>query len=323
MSSTKPTPTGRAADPDEVDAATPLPATVETVDTVDDDLDLGEDEDLDTTVSNGPGVLARIGVEVVGTFALVLVTLGVVLYAPLTQLGTVGMALGAGLVLAGTTAALGHVSGGHFNPAVTLGSVLAGRTAAGDLLLYWLAQVIGGAAAAALLFVTVPDALPSLVGAQGVPEFVALTANGWGEGAPLWLQSGGQATFGLPAALAIETLCTAVLVAVVLGSAHRRASRATAPIAIGLTYAALLMVAAPITGGSLNPARSTAAALFVGGLALKQVWLFWLAPLLGAAVVGVIHLAFVPSVPDGARLAEEEALLAAEADAEETGPVAR
>src|SRR5665811_926500 len=126
----------------------------------------------------GPSLAARLGAEAFGTFGLVLVILGAGLYLPLSNAGTLGVALAAGLVLAGLIAALGHVSGGHFNPAVSLGAAFSGRLSVVDLLLYWLSQVFGGVLAAAILFVTIPSALPALLGAADSKAFFALTANG-------------------------------------------------------------------------------------------------------------------------------------------------
>lgn len=241
-----------------------------------------------------PSLAARLGAEAFGTFGLVLVILGAGLYLPLSNAGTLGVALFAGLVLAGLIAALGHVSGGHFNPAVSLGAAFSGRLSIVDLLLYWLAQVFGGVLAAAILFVTIPAALPTLLGAADSKAFFALTANGWGTHSPLSALSSGQVTFDLKSALIIEVVATAVFVAVTIGVTSRRVAAAVGPFAVGVTLGAMLLVTGPVTGGGVNPARSTAAALFSGGAAIGQLWLFWLAPLLGAAIVGLFALAFAP-----------------------------
>lgn len=267
--------------------------------TVDDDLDDELDEDLDDDIElgafvadEGPTLVARLGSELLGTFAFVLVLVGVAMYTPLSSVGTLGVALAAGLALAGLTAALGHVSGAHLNPAVTLGAAVAGRTRWADLPLYWLAQVLGGLTAVAVLFVTIPERLPTLMSMGGAQDLVRTAANGFDEGSPLWTLTQGEATFNLTSALILEAVATAILVAVVLGSAHRRASRSAAPLAVGLTYAAMLLLVAPATGGALNPARATAAAVFAGGDSIGQLWLFWVAPLLGAALVGFLTYAF-------------------------------
>jgi aquaporin Z len=249
-----------------------------------------------------PSIWAKLGAEALGTFALVLAILGTGLYAGLSSVGVLGGALAAGLVLAGGIAAFGSVSGGHFNPAVSLGVAIAGRLPWLDMLWYWLAQLFGGALAAAVLFVTIPGGLAEAV----KPEFTnqdmfATTANGFGKQSPLYqttepytTQAGlDDITFNWRLALILELVATAIFVAVILG-VIRQLSVATAPFAIGMTLAAMLLVTGVVTGGGLNPARSTAAALFSGSVALKQLWLFWLAPLLGAAIAGLFALAFSP-----------------------------
>ena len=204
----------------------------------------------------------------------------------------IGVPIAAGIVLAGLIAALGHISGGHFNPAVSFGAALAGRLAWLDLFLYWVAQVVGAIAAAAIVFVTLPS------GVTDKRAFFATTANGWAEFSPLSTSTQGAATFDLRSALILEAVATAVFVAVILGVTSRRAAVAVGPFAIGLTLAAMLVVTGLATGGGLNPARSTAAAIFSGGDSLGQLWLFWLAPLLGAAIVGLFTLAFTPATAD-------------------------
>src|SRR5665647_3675793 len=194
-----------------------------------------------------PSLAARLGAEAFGTFGLVLVILGAGLYLPLSNAGTLGVALFAGLVLAGLIAALGHVSGGHFNPAVSLGAAFSGRLSVVDLLLYWLAQVFGGVLAAAILFVTIPAALPALLGAADSRAFFALTANGWGTHSPLSALSSGQVTFDLKSALIIEVVATAVFVAVTIGVTSRRVAAGVGPFAVGVTLAAMLLVTGPVT----------------------------------------------------------------------------
>jgi aquaporin Z len=245
-----------------------------------------------------PSLLTRLGAEAFGTFGLVFVILGTALYLPVTAAGTFGGAIAAGIVLAGLIAALGHVSGGHFNPAVSLGAALSGRLGWLDMALYWVAQVVGGIVAAAAIYVTVPTGLGALLGNADNRAYFATTANGWDEFSPLSLLSSGQAAFDLKAALILEAVATAVFVAVTIGVAHRRAPVAVGPFAVGLTLAAVLLVTGPATGGGVNPARSTAAAIFAGGDSLGQLWLFWLAPLLGAAIVGLFALAFTPATAD-------------------------
>lgn len=236
------------------------------------------------------GLLARVGAELVGTFAVVLATVTALLYVPLSGIGTLGVALAAGLTLAGMHAALAHVSGAHLNPAVSVASALTGRTAPLDATLYVVAQVLGGVVAALVALVTVPSGLPALLQAADAQAFLATTANGYGDGSPLSVLSSGQVTFGLVPALLVEVLGTAVVTAVVLGTRPRGRSG----LAVGLTYAAMLLVTIPVTNGGLNPARATAVALTTlgnGTTALGQLWLFWIAPLIGAAAAGLAKVA--------------------------------
>lgn len=253
-------------------------------------------------VTEAPQVslLARVGAELLGTFALVLTILGTALYGSLTGIGTLGVAVATALVLAGLIAAFGHVSGGHFNPAVSLGAALAGRVSFLDMLLYWLAQVAGALIAGLVLVVAIPkDLAGALLGdtEAGTAELFATVANGWGDQSPLGTASSGQYVFDLRTALIMEVVATAVFVAVILGVTGRKAAASTAPFAIGGTLGAMILVTALVTNGGLNPARSTAAAIFAGGDALGQLWLFWVAPLIGAAIVGLIVLAFAPAPP--------------------------
>ncbi len=282
------------------------------VDDDDDDLDEDEDEEddededeeddldddeaflgrLDDDERGGAGLAARLGVEALGTFVLVLVVVGVALYGTIAQLGPLGAPLAGGLALVGITAAFGHLSGGHFNPAVTFGTALAGLTRWVDVPLYWLAQLVGGLLATSTLFLTIPTALPEALQLPDVPSFFASTANSWGESSPLWEASGGLVAFDQRAAFVFELVAAAILTAVVLGTARRRWSFAPAPAAVGLTYAALLLLTSPVTGGAVNPVRATAAAVLSGPEALGQLWLFWVAPLLGAALAGLAYYGF-------------------------------
>ncbi|UNX55313.1 aquaporin [Georgenia sp. TF02-10] len=235
-----------------------------------------------------PSLAVRVGAEALGTFVLVFATLGVLLYSSVSGVGTLGMALAAGLALAGATAALGHVSDGHFNPAVTLAAAVGGRTRGADVLPYWLAQILGGVAAAGAVFLTIPASLPAALQIGDSRTFFSTVANSWGEQSQLWAASGQTTAFDARGAFVVEAIATALLAAVVLGAVYRRGSRVSAPLAVGAAYAALLLVTAPMTGGSLNPARATAAALFADG-ALSQLWLFWVAALVGALVAGLVY----------------------------------
>ncbi len=164
------------------------------------------------------------------------------------------------------------ISGGHFNPAVSLGLAVAGRVPAASLVSYVIAQVAGAIIAAAVLYVI----------ATGKADFQlgSFAANGYGEHSP-----GG---YSLTAALVTEVVMTFFFLIIILGSTHRRVPAGFAPIAIGLALTLIHLVSIPVTNTSVNPARSTGQALFVGGWALSQLWLFWIAPLFGAAIAGIV-----------------------------------
>jgi aquaporin Z len=263
-----------------------------------------------TVLVTGPSLVARLGAEAFGSFAFVVAGLGIALYNGLSQAGGLAVALGFGIALLGALVAVGHVSGGHFNPAVTLGAAIGGRTPWKDVLPYWIAQLVGAILAAAVLFLTVPKTLPSLISQGGdasAKSFFSSVANGFGEHSPLATLSQGQVEFSTAIALLVEVVLTAVLVGVVLGSTDRRAKNIQAPFAIGLTFAVLLLVATPITNGSLNPARSTAAAVFAESWALGQLWLFWVAPLVGAALAGLVYRAFAAEPAEDNLLEEDDA----------------
>lgn len=252
--------------------------------------------DLPSVTAGRYGLAQRLAAETFGTFALVLVVIGTLLYGTTlygtpSELGALGTGLAAGLALIGLYSAFVHVSGAHLNPAISVGSAIAGRITALDAVFYVVAQVIGSALAVAVLYTTIPEKLVSLTGSADATAFLAKTANGWGEASALSVLSSGQAEFGLIAALLVETIGTAVLVGVVLAS--RPSARSAT--AVGATYAALILLAGPITGGGFNPARSTAVDLFIigaDGPAVGQLWLFWVAPLVGGAIAGLAKLAF-------------------------------
>ncbi|GMA32195.1 aquaporin [Litorihabitans aurantiacus] len=260
----------------------------------------------ETDVAPEYGLLARLGAEVFGTFTLVLIGVGLALFAQVNGVAGNGLIvpLGFGIAVLGAASAVGHVSGGHFNPAVSLAGAIAGRISWADLVPYWVAQVLGGTAAAALLFTLVPPDLPQALAPQDptgaaaeatTTTFFAGTANGFGEFSPLGRLTNGQFEFSLVQALLVEVVATAIFVGVILGVTDKRSRIAYAPAAIGLTLAVLIALAAPITNGSLNPARATAAALFSGGDLIGQLWVFWLAPLLGAAIAGLVYLLVTPA----------------------------
>ena len=218
---------------------------------------------------------ARLGAECIGTFWLVFAGCGSAVLAaayPELGIGFVGVALAFGLSVLTMAYAVGHISGGHFNPAVTFGLYAAGRVPVGDVLPYWAAQLAGATTAAAVLFVV----------ASGQPAFTVadgFAANGFGAHSP-----GG---YSLQAALLVEIVLTAVFLVVILGATSAGAPKGFAPLAIGLALTLIHLVAIPVTNTSVNPARSTSQALFVGGWAMAQLWVFWLAPLVGALIAGL------------------------------------
>lgn len=223
------------------------------------------------------GTAARTAAEAVGSFVVVLTGLGVTMLN--TQSG-VPPTLAFGIALLAAMIAFGYISGGHFNPAVTLGSAIAGRTGWGSVLPYILAQLVGGLAAAGLLWLLL-SANSQLTDVNGL---FAAASNGFEEHS--------AAQFPLSSSFLAEAVCTAILVAVFLGATARHAGRSTAPFAVGLTYAALLTLLLPVTNGGLNPARSTASALFTGDWAPAQLWLFFAAPLVGAVIAGLVFRSF-------------------------------
>ncbi|GED09008.1 MIP/aquaporin family protein [Cellulosimicrobium cellulans] len=270
-----------------------------------------------------PSLLARLGAEVFGTFFLVLAIVGVALYTFVSQQNALAVGLAGGIAVIAGAAAVGNVSGGHFNPAVTLGAAIGGRTAWRDVLPYWVAQLVGAILAGLVLLATVPASLPELLGQDGRGGVFVATANGYGSFSSLATASQGGTEFGLVQALLIETIVTAVFVGVILGVTDKRASVQYAPVVIGLTLTALIIVAAPITNASLNPARSMASAVFAGdGDLWKQQWVFWVAPLLGAAIAGLFYRAFAFAPKQDDLLGEDRVVSLTDADDEATAAYA-
>jgi aquaporin Z len=220
----------------------------------------------------------KFAAETIGTFWLVFGGCGsAVLSAGYPELGIgfLGVALAFGLTVLTMAYSIGHISGCHLNPAVTLGLWAGGRFPARDILPYWLAQLIGGIAAAAVLVVVASGKATFDLQASGLAQ------NGYGVASP-----GG---YSMMAALVIELLLTAAFLLVIIGSTDTRAPQGFAPIAIGLALTLIHLISIPVTNTSVNPARSTGPALMVGGLALQQLWLFWLAPLAGGVVGGFTY----------------------------------
>src|SRR6187431_2230634 len=213
--------------------------------------------------------------EFVGTFWLVLGGCGSAVLAaafPEVGIGLLGVSFAFGLTVLTMAYAIGHISGCHLNPAVSIGLWAGGRFSAGELFPYIAAQVAGGIAAAAVLAL--------IAGGREGFDLVAsgFAANGFGEHSP-----GG---YSLAAAFVCEVVMTMMFLVVIMGATDPRAPQGLAPIAIGLCLTLIHLVSIPVTNTSVNPARSTGPALFVGGWALSQLWLFWLAPLLGAVLAG-------------------------------------
>ena len=229
-------------------------------------------------------MLKRLGAEFLGTFWLVLGGCGSAVLAanfggegnPL-GIGLVGVALAFGLTVLTGVYALGRVSGGHFNPAVSFGLWAGGRFAAKDLLPYIVAQVVG-AVLAGFILLQIASGQPGFAIDPASPG--AFASNGYGA-----LSPGG---YSVAAAFLCEVVMTAMFVVVILGATHGRAPAGFAGIAIGLALTLIHLISIPVTNTSVNPARSTGVALFAGSGAIGQLWLFWLAPILGGLLGGVI-----------------------------------
>ncbi len=219
--------------------------------------------------------------EFIGTFWLVLGGCGAAVLAagvPDVGIGFLGVSFAFGLTVLTGAYALGHISGGHFNPAVSLGLFVAGKFDAKDLLPYWVAQTVGAIAAAAVLYIIASGAADS----TGVGGFAS---NGYGAASP-----GGYSLF---AGLITEVVLTAMFLIIILGATSGHAPAGFAPIAIGLGLVLIHLISIPVTNTSVNPARSTGVALFADGPALAQLWLFWIAPLVGGALGGLLWKALL------------------------------
>src|SRR5262252_8221832 len=215
--------------------------------------------------------------EFIGTFWLVFGGCGSAVLAaafPTLGIGFAGVALAFGLTVLTMAFAIGHISGAHLNPAITLGLVAGKRFPASDLLAYVIAQVLGAIAAAGTLYII----------ASGSPAFDVhggFASNGYGAHSP-----GG---YSLLAGFVAEVILTAFFLIVIMGATDERAPKGFAPIAIGLCLTLIHLVSIPVTNTSVNPARSTGPAVFAGGWAIEQLWLFWLAPLIGAVFAGIVY----------------------------------
>src|SRR5262245_52187284 len=217
--------------------------------------------------------------EFVGTFWLVLGGCGSAVLAgkfPDFGIGILGISLAFGLTVLTMAYAIGHISGAHLNPAVSIGLWAGGRFPASQLLPYIVAQVLGGIVAGAVLYVIAS-------GAPGFDVSKGFASNGYGEHSP-----GG---YSLLAALVTEVVMTMFFLIIILGVTDKRAWPGFAPLAIGLALTLIHLISIPVTNTSVNPARSTGVGVFVGGWAVAQLWLFWLAPIVGGALGGVLYRA--------------------------------
>src|SRR5689334_11975625 len=219
----------------------------------------------------------KLAAEAIGTFWLTFGGCGSAVIAaafPNVGIGLLGVSLAFGLTVLTMAYAIGHISGCHLNPAVTVGLAAGRRFPAQDIVPYVVAQVVGAIVAAALLYGI----------ASGAPDFTlakGFAANGYGEHSP--------GNYGLVSGFVAEVVLTMMFLFIIMGSTHGKAPVGFAPIAIGLGLTLIHLVGIPITNTSVNPARSTGPALFVGGWAMAQLWLFWVAPLLGGVLGGLMY----------------------------------
>ncbi|WP_445748986.1 aquaporin Z [Polaribacter sp.] len=218
--------------------------------------------------------------ELFGTFWLVFGGCGSAIFAagyPEIGIGFVGVSLAFGLTVLTMAFAVGHISGGHFNPAVSFGLWAGGKFSSKELVPYILSQLVGAILAAALLYLIIS-------GKSGFETIGGFAANGYGELSP--------DKYSMQSAFIAEFLLTMFFLLIILGSTNDRAPKGFAPIAIGLGLTLIHLISIPITNTSVNPARSMSQAIFAGGEYLTQSWLFWVAPIAGAIIAGLIHKAF-------------------------------
>ncbi|NYT86469.1 aquaporin Z [Pollutimonas harenae] len=223
----------------------------------------------------------RCSAEFFGTFWLVFGGCGSAIFAaafPELGIGFMGVALAFGLTLLTMCYAIGHISGCHINPAVTFGLVAGGRFPGRELVPYVIAQVLGGIAAGAVLYLIAS-------GKMGFDASSGFASNGYGEHSP--------DHYSLMAALIAEVVLTAFFLLIIMGATHKRGHAGLAGVAIGLSLTLIHLISIPITNTSVNPARSTAVALFQGSWAVEQLWLFWLAPIVGGIIGAVTYRALL------------------------------
>jgi aquaporin Z len=255
-------------------------------------------------LGEGYGLSARIAAEAAGAFLLFFGAMGIGMFNPQ---GGFAVPFGFGLAVVAGMLAFGHISGGHFNPAITLGSALAGRTRWKSVLPYVVAQLAGTSLAAVVLWVVMRS---HPVGSQAAQVFSSV-ANKYA--------SGEELGFGLAGVFLAETIATAILVAVYLGATSSRERLRGAPYAVGFAFAVLSAVLIPISNAGMNPARSTAGVYFAEPAALSELWLFWVAPLLGAVIAGLLYRS-AEMVPSAKAVAEATAAAPEEA-VQEQAPV--
>lgn len=226
---------------------------------------------------------AKLTAEFLGTLWLVLGGCGSAVLAaafPEVGIGLLGVSLAFGLTVLTMAFAIGHISGCHLNPAVTLGLVAGGRFSATEAVPYIVAQVAGAVAGAGVLYLIAS-------GKAGFDLSAGFASNGYGEHSP--------GKYSMTAALVAEVAMTFFFLFVIMGATHRKAPAGFAPIAIGLCLTLIHLISIPVTNTSVNPARSTGPALFVGGWALQQLWLFWVAPIAGAVLAGLVYRTVAPN----------------------------
>jgi aquaporin Z len=254
--------------------------------------------DVEVETPTPPRLFTRLAAEAFGTFLLVLGIVGTATFNAANGGSIITVALAGGIALMAAIASVGHLSGGHFNPAVTFGLTLAGRARWADLVPYWVAQFVGAVACGALLLVIIPSSYATLIGKASAGEVLAGTANGYGDFSPMFTVSQGQATFDLLPALVVEILIAAVFVGVILGVTNPRAKIGYPAVVIGLTLGALHIVSWLVTNTSFNPARSLASLVspdaWGDGKVGSQYWLFVVAPLVGGALAALFARAFAP-----------------------------
>jgi len=220
--------------------------------------------------------MSKIVAEFIGTFWLVLGGCGSAVLAaayPELGIGFVGVSIAFGLTVLTMAYAIGHISGCHLNPAVSVGLWIGGRFETKDLFPYIVSQVLGGIAGAAVLYL--------IASGKAGFEIGGFAANGYGEHSP--------DGYGMTAALTTEIVMTFMFLIIILGATHSKAPKGFAGIAIGLGLTLIHLISIPVTNTSVNPARSTSQALFAGGWAIDQLWLFWIAPIIGAALAGLVY----------------------------------